>query len=73
MGDTADFDIDPFLSLSEARGDAIPSWDADVGTLTKFIDSSHAAHFVTSMTEPPPTPSKKSEPVFFDSLITVFT
>jgi len=39
-GDTAVFETDPVLCFNDARGDAIPSWAADVGTLINGLESS---------------------------------
>ena len=49
-GDTAVFETDPALCFSDARGEATPSCDAHVGTLTNGLVRSKAASFVTSMT-----------------------
>ncbi len=40
----------------EALGDAIPSWEAAVGTLMKCISALVDASFAVSITLPPPTP-----------------
>ena len=58
IGENAVCDTDPFRSLRLARGEAIPSCAADVGTLIYDLLSSNEATLVTSITDPPPTPMK---------------
>ena len=73
MGGVAVFETDPFLCFNDARGDAMPSWDAHVGTLINGLERSKAASFVTSITLPPPTPNKRSILFLLAYLMTSFT
>ncbi len=62
IGDCASRETVPFLSFIEARGEAIPSWEAAVGMLIKCKFDLVEAILATSITLPPPTPKTSDAP-----------